>query len=178
MFAHIAGTFAVQGVLIHSEAMEVKRKKVAAIFFWPVVSKINHHAAVGMATTCSIGGGGHALLFEISPVFLTLIPMKMISGLLDQFVEVLVVVFAIHALVARTGYHVPEVANNGIYEKELAVIIPVMPPRVRCSVADHFKDLACGVITPNAALDGSSFGLRSSGFAHHGSGAEDAVATV
>ena len=87
----------------------------------------------------------------------------MIGGLLDEFIEVLVKMFAVHALKACAGNDVPEMADDSVDEKQLAVFIPVMSPGIRGAVADDFEFFARGMITPDAAVDGCALGFGRAG---------------
>ena len=85
---------------------------------------------------------------------------------------------AVHALVTRAGQGVPEVADDGVDEKELAVFVPVVSPRIGGAVADDLKCFARGMITPNTAAERCALGFGRTGPADFGAGAEDAVPTV
>ena len=71
--------------------------------------------------------------------------------------------FAVHALIARAGNDVPEMADDGVDEKQLAVFIPVVTPGIRGAVADDLKLFALGMIAPDAAVDGCALGFRRAG---------------
>ena len=127
---------------------------------------------------CGIGAGGHAGFLKVTPFFLSNIEVIMIGGLLDQLVKVLVEMIAVHALIARAGHSMPEVADDGVDEKELAVFVPVVPPWIGGAVADDLERFAGGMIAPNATLNVSAFGFGRAGATDLGAGAEDAVPAV
>ena len=133
---------------------------------------------MGVPAAGGIGAGGHAGFLKVTPFFFAYIKVIMIGGLLDQLVKVLVEMIAVHALIARAGYGMPEVADDGVDEKELAVFVPVVSPRIGGAMADDFEVFAGGMIAPNAALDVSALGFGRAGAADLGAGAEDAVPSV
>ena len=55
--------------------------------------------------------------------------------------------------VARTGNRMPEVPNDGVDEKELPVLVPIMSPRIGRAVADDIKPPRNRKIAENAAVD-------------------------
>ena len=55
--------------------------------------------------------------------------------------------------VARTGNRMPEVLNDGVDEKELPVLVPIMSPRIGRAVADDIKPPRNRMIAENAAVD-------------------------
>ena len=133
---------------------------------------------MGVPAAGGIGAGGHAGFLKVTPFFFADIKVIMIGGLLDQLVKVLVEMIAVHALIARAGHGMPEVANDGVDEKELAVFVPVVPPRIGGAVADDLERFAGGMIAPNPALDVGALGFGRAGAADLGAGAEDAVPAV
>ena len=85
---------------------------------------------------------------------------------------------AVHALVPRARQGVPEVADDGVDEKKLAVFIPIVSPRIGGAMANDLKGFARGMIAPDAALHMRAFGLGCAGPTDLGAGAEDAVPAV
>ena len=71
---------------------------------------------MGVPAAGGIGAGGHAGFLKVTPFFFADIKVIMIGGLLDQLVKVLVEMIAVHALIARAGHGMPEVADDGVDE--------------------------------------------------------------
>ena len=82
-----------------------------------------------------------------------------------------------HALEVRALDAVPEVADDGIDEEHLAVLVPVHAPGVRGAVAVGFVDLPRGVVAPDAASGGLALVLGRAGHVHPARAA-DADASV
>ena len=171
VFADIAGTLAVQRFVVHAQAVEIERKDSAPVLRRPIVAEINHHAGMGVPAACGIGARGHAGLLEVTPFFFADVEMKMVGGLLDELVKIFVEMIAVHALVTRAGQGVPEMADDGVDEKELAVLVPIVAPRIGGAVADNLKCFSRGMITPNAAAERCALGLGCAGPANLRAGA-------
>ena len=61
----------------------------------------------------------------------------------------------------RTVNPVPKVIVYGVNEKQFAVLIPVMPPRIGRSVSERFEDFSRRVVAPDSAFDRDAISIRS-----------------
>jgi hypothetical protein len=89
--------------------------------------------------------------------------MEMIRVLVDERIGARHYIFAVHALEVRTGNCMPEMADDGVDEKQFAIFIPIHPPRICRPVADSLDDAARGMITPDAAAQFHAFGVGRAG---------------
>src|SRR5690606_30442214 len=170
----VTRTVALDDFLIHPAAVGVAHEEPAAVLGWPVVSEINHAAAVRVAAAefrrlarrvarrLPLTGG---------------IPVIVIGVLFNQFVQMRVEVLAIHPLVTRAGNDVPRMPDDVVREEQLAVLVIVHSPRVRRSPGDNLEKLPNWVIAPDAAVDGSALTLGRS-WPTRAARREDAVPTI
>lgn len=176
VFAGVAAAFAFQFVHVDAVAVEVAGEHGAVVFFGPVAALVDEHADVGVAAAEFEGLVADALA-DVGPFFGAGVPVEVVGGLLDDFVDVRVQVGAEHAAVVGAGDDVPEVADDGVDHEELAIGIPVVAPGVGPAVRDGFDDFAGGVVAPDGAVDFEAFVHRGAGGAD-GGGVGDAVAAV
>ncbi len=177
VLADIAAAFAVEGVHVDAVAVEIAGEDGAVVFLGPEAALIDEHADVGVAAAELVGLAGDAELADVAPGFRAGIPVKVVGGLLNDFIDVWIEVRAEHAAVVGAGNAVPEVADDGVDPEELAFGIPIVAPGVRAAVADDFKDLPRGMEAPDAAVDLRALFQRRAGCAD-GGGIGDAVASV
>src|SRR5437016_1763882 len=75
------------------------------------------------------------------------------------------------------GDEVEEVAGDGVGDECFAVFVPIHTPGVREAVAEDFEDFVCGMIAPDAAVDGRAVVFAAAGRADP-AGAGGAAAAV
>ena len=177
VFADVAAALAFQFVDVDAVAVEVAGEDGAVVFFGPVAALVDEHADVGVAAAEFAGFAAEAVFFEVAPFFGAGVPVEVVGGLFDDFVDVGVEVGAEHAAVIGTGDDVPEVADDGVDHEEFAIGIPVVAPGVGAAVGDGFEDFAGGVVAPDGAVEFGAFFGRGAGGAD-GGGVGDAVAAV
>ena len=176
VFADVAAAAAFEAVHVGAEAVEIQREEGAAIRVGPVVALINHEAAVGVAAAGLGRGARHAFRADVAPL-LGGVPVEMIGVLFEKTVGVRVERLAEHAPIVRAGDQVPEMADDGVDDKGLAVLVPIHAPRVGRAVGDDFKNFSHGMIAPDAAVHFRALGFGRAGFANRGS-ARDSVSAV
>ncbi len=71
-----------------------------------------------------------------------------------------IVVFAVHPLVMGARDGVPQMADHGVDEEQLARFVPIHAPGVCCAAADDLEDLPRGMVAPDAAVDLRAFGRQ------------------
>ena len=103
-------------------------------------------------TATEVGGLAGDAFANVAPLFRTRVPVKVIRRLLDHLIDMRVEVRAKHPLVVATGNRMPEVTDHGVDVKQLAIRIPVVPPGIRSAMADDLKDLPCGMVAPDGAV--------------------------
>ena len=162
MFTRITCTFTLESVAVDATSVKIGSEYLPLVMSGPVLTLINHHSTMCMTTACLIGAGGHALSFKIGPVLLSLVPMIMVCGLIDKFVKMLIEVLSVHTLEIGPRNTMPKVTYDGIDEKELSMFVPIVTPRVCCTLADDLKAMANRVVSPNRASQLSALLLRSS----------------
>jgi hypothetical protein len=126
------------------------------VFLGPVAALVNHHADVGMAAAEFEGFVADAGA-DVAPLFGAGVPVEVVGGLLDDFIDIRVQMGAEHAAVIGAGDDVPEVADDGVDHEQLALGIPVVPPGVGAAVGDGFEDFARGVVAPDGAVERRAF---------------------
>src|SRR5262249_19888236 len=67
--------------------------------------------------------------------------------------------------IVGSGNDMPQVANDSIDEKHLAVVVVVETPGVGRALSDDFEDLAGGMIAPDATVDRYALRDRGTGLA-------------
>ena len=85
MPSHIAGSLTLQDVVVHSFPMIVHRVGSVAVVGRPVVSEVDHEAAVRMPTSGLGGSGADTDFSDLAPHF-PCVPVKVVSGLLDELI--------------------------------------------------------------------------------------------
>ena len=70
----------------------------------------------------------------------------------SRFIGVDAEMFAALPLDARALNHVPEVRDDAHLGEELAVLVEVNAPRIAAALGEHFKDMARGMIAPDARV--------------------------
>src|SRR5262249_18503917 len=148
---------------------------LAAILGRPLVSLVHHHANMGVASAVLVVRAGAALAPCRAPV--ADVEMPMVSVEVDHFVRARIGLDRVRALVMCAGDHVPQAAVPRVDEKDLAMLIPIVPPRVGRSRAKRLERLALRVIAPNAAAERSALLFGRAGQADI-AGARRAAATV
>ena len=128
MFTDISCSDSFEAFAIESAPVKIRGEEFASIFFRPVVALIDHHAGVRVSSARLVRGWAQSFLFQVSPFFLPYVPMMMIGGLVDQFVQVRLRMLSIHPLVVGTWHGMPEMTDHCVYEEELAVSVPIMAP--------------------------------------------------
>src|SRR5258705_11473286 len=77
--------------------------------------------------------------------------MPVVRVLVDECIGARIRVKRVRTHEMRAGELVPEMAVNRVNEKQFAVLVPIMPPRVGSSRTDYLYNLAPRVITPHRA---------------------------
>ena len=103
--------------------------------------------------------------------------MTVIGDGLDVVVGVRVEMLPGLPLVARALDDVEEVRNHARLGKEIAVRIPINPPRIARAVREHLEFLPLRLVAPHARIDLHAILVRRTRLAH-GAVREDAVAAV
>ena len=177
VLAGVSAAFADEFVHVDAVAVQVAGEHSTMIFLGPQTALIDQHADVGVTTAEFVGLAGDAELADVAPFFSAGVPMEVVGGLLDDFIDIGVQMGAEHAAVIRAGDDVPEVADDGVDHEQLALGIPVMPPGVRAAMGDGFDDFPCGVVAPDGTVEFEAFVSRCAGSAD-GGGIGDAVAAI
>jgi len=142
----------VEPVDVDPAAMEIERQEPAAQVVGPARFVGHHHAAgVGVAAAMGIG------------------PAVARFGPVARGVEVLVVgvrrervghermrLDGVRSGVVRSGEETPQVAVDGVDEKPLATVVPVVAPGVGGAVADRFEHLPLRMVAPHSTTQGDT----------------------
>src|SRR5439155_26950606 len=104
-------------------------------------------------------------------------PMFVVKASTGQLVQIGIEVVAEHALVVCAGDDMPKMPDDIIRKERLAIVVPIQSPGIRRAVGDHFEEMPCRMITPNAATEPSALALRSAGPADQ-RGRSDAMAAI
>ena len=102
------------GFDVHASAVQVKRHELVAILRRPVIALVDHHADVGMAAAEAVRAA--ATTVGVVPL-LAGVPVIMIGLLIDEFVDIGIRVFAVHALEVRAVDALPAMADDGVDEE-------------------------------------------------------------
>lgn len=94
----------------------------------------------------------------------------MVGGLVDEPVAERGEMLTLHALIIGAGEALPKVTDDGIDEKQLAVLIPVMPPRICAALADDLEGFPSGMVTPDGAVELCPRAIRCARFPDGGCG--------
>ena len=78
--------------------------------------------------------------------------MEVVGGLIDQFVEVRIRMFPVHAPIIRARNNLPKVADHGVDEKHLAEVIPIRTPGIGGPGRDDFKPAGHRVKPPDPGV--------------------------
>ena len=147
----VAGPERRETVVVDPPAVEVEREHAAAVFLRPVGAAIDHQADMGMAPASGAGLVGDAEA-DVAPL-LAGVPMDMVSHLRDEIVDMRLQIGAIHPLGVRPVDGMPQVADDGVDDERLAMLVEVGAPGV-CHPGDHpLDDLAAGMVAPHAGVD-------------------------
>ena len=174
VFGHVAAAVALEVLHVDAAAVEIDREKSVAIFLRPRAALVDEAALVRVPTAEGVRRFIHPARLVPFPAG---VPMIVIGVLLDQAVGVRREFLAVHALVMRAGDQVPEVPDDGVREKRLAVPVPIQAPRVGGAGGDDFENLPRGMKAPDRAIHGDALVRRRAGFADPRRGL-DAVASV
>jgi hypothetical protein len=79
--------------------------------------------------------------------------MNMIGGLLDQLIGMRIQVDTVHTFYVRSWDNMPEVADNRVDDKHLAVLIEIESPRIGHSVHHIFDGAMDGMVSPDTGID-------------------------
>ena len=147
--ANIARAAAFEQILVDAAAVKIQRKKMAVIFFRPIVGQINHQAAVGMAAAEGVGIPDSTRIGPGSAG----VPMIMIGRLVDESIPVRGQMFAKHSFVKCAWNAVPQMAYHRVDKKKFAVLVPIVAPRIGAALANDFEDFAGGMIAPYGTIE-------------------------
>ena len=136
---------------VHATAVQVKRHELVTILRRPVVALVDHHADVRVTAAEAVRAAATAV--GIIPL-LAGVPVIMVGLLVDEFVDIGIRIFAVHALEVRAMDALPAVADDGVDEKEFVVLGPIGAPGVGRAVAVGFEDLGHRMIAPETAGGG------------------------
>src|SRR3954468_10894840 len=92
-------------------------------------------------------------------------PMQVIRARFHEFVEVRIEILAEHALVMRTRDQMPEMADDVVGKKWLAIFVPVQAPWICGAVRDDFERAASRMIAPDGAIELDALIVGSAGLA-------------
>src|SRR5207248_5207361 len=84
------------------------------------------------------------------------IEVPMVRVLFDQRVGAGIGINRVRTNEVRAGEVVPEMAIDRVDEKEFAMLVPIVPPRIGGAGADCFHNFAPWMITPNRAAQGNA----------------------
>ena len=79
--------------------------------------------------------------------------MNVIGRLLDHLIGKRVLMRSVHALEARSGNDVEQVANDGVDHEHFTVLVVVPAPRIGRPMRNDFEFFEDGMIPPNSAVD-------------------------
>ena len=82
------------------------------------------------------------------------VPVIMVGLLIDEFVDIGIRIFAMHAPEVRAVDALPAMPDDGVDEEQLVILGPVGAPRVGGAVAIRLEDLRHRMITPETAGGG------------------------
>src|SRR5262245_1296596 len=94
----------------------------------------------------------------------------MVRRLAYEPVAVGLQMLAIHSLIPGPWNCLPEMPDHRINEKQVSILIPVVPPRIRCPMTHDLKNPSSGMIPPNRAVQIRSRVFRRARFADRRSG--------
>ena len=174
VFGHVAAAVALEVLHVDAAAVEIDRKKLVAVFLRPGAALVDETALVRVPAAERVGG--FAQSSGLVP-FAAGVPVVVVGVLPDELVGVRREFLAVHALVMRAGDQVPEVPDDGVREKRLAVPVPIQAPRVGGTGGDDLENLPRGMKAPDRAIHGDALVRRRAGFADPRRGL-DAVASI
>ena len=156
MHAHIAGSLGNQQVIVDPVAMQVIGKKGPPVFFGPVVSQVNHGAAVGMAAACHRVMVGRVA--RIGPGTAT--PVQVVGDRLDPLVTVRVFPFSSPSLADHTRDDVPKVGQYRVGGDQVPVLVKICSPGIDHATGQFFKLMIDRMKPPHPARDPGPCGFR------------------
>src|SRR2546426_8029094 len=157
-FADVAATAAFEDFLVCTATVEVQREQTATILGRPVVALVNHHPDVCVAPTERVGLAIARILPRLAGVEVPVVRM-----LVDQRIRARVWVNRVRAHEVRAGEIVPEMTIDSVDEKEFAVLVPVVAPRIRAAAAQYFHRFALRMVAPDRAAHRNALFGRSAG---------------
>src|SRR5262249_39381995 len=83
--------------------------------------------------------------------------MPMVGVLIDEGIGSRVRIEGMWPFEMRAREVMPEVAVDGVNEKEFPMLIPIMGPRIGCAGTEHFHHFALGMITPDRPAQRNAF---------------------
>ena len=90
----------------------------------------------------------------------------MVSGLFDCFVGIRIKVRTVHSAISGTWDDVPQMPDHRIDHEQLAMLVPVVSPRVYRPFADDFELARNGVKSPHATVECGSLRVGCTWRAH------------
>ena len=147
----VAGALALEDLGVGAAAVEVERVKLIAKRGGPVVAEVDHHAHMGVTPAVSVGG----TIAGLFPILIR-VEVPVVGVQIDETVRVGVGIKRMRAHVVLAGCVVPEVAVDRVDEKQFAVRVPVVAPRVGGAGAEDLDDFALRMITPDRAAHGDA----------------------
>ena len=146
MLAHVARAAAFEQFHIRAASVLIQREQPPAIFRRPVVAEIDHRADVRVAAAERI----RRAVARLAPV-LRGVEVPVIRALVDEPVGVRIRIERVRPDEVRPGHRVPEMPVHRVHVEKFAVLIPVVPPRIRIAARDRLEGAPPRVIPPHAA---------------------------
>ena len=161
MRGDIAAADPLQDLLIHPPSVKVQRERAASILRRPVVAAVDHQPAMGVTAPKIIRGAIPRRGPTLASVEVPVVGMKV-----DQLIGMTVRVERKRAGEMGTGDGVPKVAVDGVGEKQLSDVVPVVAPGVGRAAGQYFKLFLNRVISPHSPLQRDPLFIRGSGRPH------------
>src|SRR5581483_4797107 len=165
--ADVRGSLAFEAFDIDASAVQVQCVKLVPITIGPVVAQVEHGAAVSMSAAHLISRADD--IAGIGPAFAR-VKVIVVGGLIDQLVDEGIGIFTIESLEMCTGHGMPEMTDDGVGKEQLAVVVPVMAPRVRSADRHGLDDVLGRMESPNAAAHDDALLERRARSTDHTSG--------
>ena len=147
----VAGPERRETVVVDPSAVEVEGEHPAPVLLRPVGAAVNHQADVGVAPAGGAGLVGDAKA-DVAPL-LAGIPMDVVSHLRNEVVNMRLQIRAIHPLGVCPVDGMPQMADDGVDDERLAMLVEVGAPGVRHPGDHPLNDLAAGMVAPHAGVD-------------------------
>ena len=167
-----------QNITVHSVAMHIVEIDTIAIFVRPVITEVDHAAAVRVASTgvqsracCMRFMSPPRMVLDVADV------MCVISNCGDVFIGIGVEVLTTLSLVSCSLNHMPQVRNHTGCDEGLTPVIEVHTPRIAGAIHEGFKDVLLWMIAPNRGVQRQA-GVVCSPWAPDFRVREDAMAAV